>query len=67
MTPTELREARHTLRLSQQQLGILLGYISDQARGQISNMEAGRRTIRSAQRRLVEAYLAGYRPDDWPT
>jgi hypothetical protein len=30
-------------------------------------METGRREIRDAQRRLVEAYLAGYRPPDWPT
>ena len=30
------------------------------------HLETGRRTIRPAQRRLIEAYLAGYRPQDWP-
>ena len=30
-------------------------------------LENGGRPIREPQRRLVEAYLSGYRPDDWPT
>ena len=30
------------------------------------NLETGRRVIREPQRRLVEAYIDGYRPADWP-
>lgn len=66
MTPDELREARLTLGLNLEQMANMLGYEGAQARSQMHAMEAGRKPIRPAQRRLVEAYLAGWRPDDWP-
>lgn len=66
MTPAQLLEARQKLGLTLEQLAPLLGYESPQGRSQIQHMESGKRTIRPAQRRLVEAYLAGYRPEDWP-
>ena len=66
MTPAELLKARNRLHLTQQQLGELLGYEASSARSQISHMEAGARTIRSAQRLLLTAYLDGYRPKTWP-
>lgn len=66
MTPAELKQARESLGLTLEQMARMLGYTGSQARGQMQHMEAGRREIRDAQRRLVEAYLSGYRPPDWP-
>lgn len=66
MTPTELKQARHTLGLTLSQMALVLGYDGEHAMQQIRQMESGRRSIREPQRRLVVAYLEGYRPDDWP-
>ena len=44
----------------------MLGYQGVQRRQMQYDLETGRREIREPQRRLVEAYLAGYRPGDWP-
>ena len=66
MTPSELKEARHKLGLSQSELATLLGYDGNRVREQVYKMEVGLREIREPQRRLVEAYLLGYRPPDWP-
>jgi hypothetical protein len=44
----------------------MLGYIGEQRRQMMYDLESGRRAIREPQRRLVEAYLSGYRPKDWP-
>lgn len=66
MTPSDLTRARHALGLSLEQMALMLGYEGEQIRSQMHHLESGRRTLRPAQRRLVEAYLAGYRPDDWP-
>ena len=48
----------------------MLGYQSESRDGlkiMGHKLENGGRPIREPQRRLVEAYLSGYRPDDWPT
>ena len=66
MTPDQLHKARRKLRLTLEQMARVLGYEGTQAKSQIQHMENGRREIRPAQRRLVEAYLTGYRPKDWP-
>lgn len=66
MTPSELRQARHTLGLSLDAMARMLGYEGDHARSQMHHLETGKREIRPAQRRLVELYLAGARPTDWP-
>ena len=66
MTSEQLARARKRLGLSLAQMAELLGYEGDSGRSQVHHLETGRRTIRGAQRRLVEAYLAGYRPTDWP-
>ena len=66
MTPQALSRARKRLGLSRADMGVLLGYEGEGARSQVHHMEAGRRDIRPAQRRLVEAYLDGYRSKDWP-
>jgi hypothetical protein len=44
----------------------MLGYLGVQRRQMQYDLETGRREIRDPQRRLVEAYLSGYRPADWP-
>ena len=67
MTPIELRSARLRLGLSLAEFARLLGYDGSQIKSTAHRLEIGERTIRDAQRRLVEAYLAGYRPPDWPT
>ena len=66
MTPDQLNRARKRLGLTLKQTALLLGYEGDQAKSQVHHLETGRREIRPAQRRLIEAYLAGYKPDDWP-
>jgi hypothetical protein len=49
------------------QMAMFLGYRGRYRRQMMYDLESGRRTIRECQRRLMEAYLAGYRPKDWPT
>lgn len=66
MTPAELREARLTLGLTLAQMGRLLGYSGSGVMQAAHRLEAGERTIRPAQARLMRAYLEGYRPEDWP-
>lgn len=67
MTPTQLKEARLRLGLTLDQMAKMLGYEKENARSQVHHMETGKRPIRPAQRRLVEAYSEGYRPKDWPS
>lgn len=67
MTPKQVARARQRLGLTLEQMAFMLGYEGGQARSQIHHLETGRREIRPAQRRLIEAYLSGYRPEDWPT
>ena len=66
MTPDQLARARKRLGLTLVQMADMLGYEGESGHSQVHHMETGRRTIRGAQRRLVEAYLSGYRPPDWP-
>lgn len=67
MTPTELKEARRKLGLTLEQMAVMLGYEGEQRRQLMHRIEIGERTLREPQRRLVEAYLSGYRPSDWPS
>lgn len=66
MTPDQLARARKRLGLTLEQMATMLGYDGSQAKSQVHHLETGRREIRPAQRRLIEAYLSGYRPRDWP-
>lgn len=66
MTPTQLKEARRKLGLNLAQMALVLGYETPHGKSQVRHMEAGERPIMPAQRRLVEAYLSGHRPKDWP-
>ena len=67
MTPIELSEARRKLGLTLEAMATMLGYQGAQRRQMQHDLETGRRDLRPPQRRLVEAYLSGYRPQDWPT
>jgi len=64
MSGAEIAEARKRLGLSQEKLAYMLGF---ERRHALSSIETGARTIRTPQQRLLDAYLAGYRPEDWPT
>lgn len=66
MNPQLVREARLRLALTQSQLGRMLGYVGANVRVQMDDIETGRRPLRECQRRLLVAYLQGYRPSDWP-
>ena len=66
MTPESIRKARQSLGLSLEAMATVLGYEGEQRRSMMHLIELGKRRIREPQRRLVEAYLSGYRPEDWP-
>ena len=63
MTPAEIQEARQSLGLDQHQMAAMLGL---GAATRVSEIENGKPTSQSVIR-LMRAYVAGYRPDDWPT
>ena len=63
MTPTEFKQARQSLGLTQTQAAPLLGYGSAT---RISEIENGQRNAGAAVVQLLRAYLDGYRPNDWP-
>ena len=63
MTPATIKQARQSLGLTQSQLAPLLGY-ADKTR--ISELERGTRQPSESVMRLLQAYLDGYRPADWP-
>ena len=66
MTPIQLAQARRKLGLTLSQMAAMLGYDGQQLRQMGYDLESGRRVVREPQRRLIEAYLSGYRPPDWP-
>ena len=66
MAPDDMARARKRLGLTLEELATMLGYQGAQRRQMQYDLETGRREIRDPQRRLIEAYLSGYRPADWP-
>lgn len=68
MTPKQLIAARLELGLTLEQMATMLGYSGRNRRQMMWDLETGRggRIVREPQRRLIEAYLSGYRPPDWP-
>ena len=65
MTREEFRAARLALGLTLEELGRLLGYGAT-ARQRAWQVESGYRRLPPQAKRLIVAYLAGYRPHDWP-
>lgn len=67
MNPDELQKARRDLGLTQNQLGRLLDTDGQSVRR--LEMPDDRSTSRKPAPRMIRliiAYLAGYRPEDWP-
>ena len=68
MTPAEIQEARQSLGLSRAELATLLDLQRAQAvqRMEMTPTASTHRPPPPRVARLIKAYLAGYRPDDWP-
>ena len=66
MTGAQLKKARTKLGLTREQMATLLGYEGKHLAQMVYDLESGRRAVREPHRRLVEAYLSGYRSRDWP-
>jgi len=62
----DIKAARVKLGLTQTQMGQLLGYSGEHVRQMVYEIEQGDKPLMPCQRRLIEAYLSGYRPKDWP-
>lgn len=67
MTPDEIRAARHELGLSLWAMATQLGYTGnyEMRKQMMIHLEIGQRPLREPQRRLIQAYLDGYRPEAW--
>lgn len=66
MNELDPREARQTLGLTQTQMGQMLGYQGSHVRQMVFEIEQGQKPLMPCQRRLLQAYVEGYRPKDWP-
>lgn len=68
MTPSDLKQARHTLGLSVADLARLLDTDPQTVRRMEQSADANTfRKPAPRMARLMQAYLSGYRPPDWPT
>ena len=59
----EIRTARKHLGLTQKQLAEVMGY---GGQAYMASVEAGTRSMSDQGQKLLQAYLSGYRPTDWP-
>jgi len=67
MTPSQIKEARLSLGLTQAKLSRLLDTDPTTIRKmEMSDDKSSFRKPAPRMVRLIEAYLNGYRPDDWP-
>jgi DNA-binding transcriptional regulator YiaG len=67
MTPTQIKEARRKLGLTQSQLAAILDTDPRAVRAMESDPATSKhRKPAPRMMRLLTAYLSGYRPDDWP-
>jgi DNA-binding transcriptional regulator YiaG len=62
MTAADFLAARKSFSLTQPEWGLMIGM----SRPQVQRIENGKWPVPENARRLVEAYLSGYRPADWP-
>lgn len=69
MNHLELKAARETLRLTPQEAAQMLDMATAKPIYRMEMDPANSTAIEPSARvvRLYKAYLAGYRPDDWPT
>ena len=67
MTPTQIKEARRTLGLTQAQMGAMLDTDATTIRRmEMSPDTRSHRAPAPRMVRLIQAYLDEYRPPDWP-
>lgn len=68
MSPIEFQEARLKLGLDRTQCAAVLGMAPKHGDRNIRRIETGPtdKPVPEHHRRLLEAYLSGYRPADWP-
>lgn len=66
MTPEEFRQARKAFGLSSRQLALVLGYKYGNAVRQFETTGTSHRQPPRQTALLMQAYLDGYRPKDWP-
>lgn len=67
MTAEQFRAARRRLGLSFRELARMLGVTVNQAKRLAADESySSHRPVMETTGRLIEAYLAGYRPPDWP-
>lgn len=67
MTPQQFKAARHRLGLSVNQMAAMLGVDPVQVRRMaITEDKGSHRPVMPTTERLLQAWLAGYRPRDWP-
>lgn len=59
-------EARKALSIPDEDLARLLGIAPGRSKNTFSRWRTGDRIIDDARKRLIIAYMAGYRPADWP-
>jgi len=68
MTPTQIKELRRELGLSVAQFGRMLDTDASTIRKmEMSEDKSTHRKPAPRMVRLLEAYLSGYRPKDWPS
>lgn len=67
MTPDQIRKARKQLGLTQMQMAAVLETDAQSIRRMEMQPDAAtHRPLPARARRLIEAYLSGFRPPDWP-
>lgn len=67
MTPEKFKEVRRHLGLSVAELADMIGVSHQHARRMTIPPEKGaHRAVNKTVERLLQAYLDGYRPADWP-
>lgn len=67
MTPDQMRKARKDLGLTQAQMADMLDTDAQSVRRmEMQETASTHRKPAVRMQRLIEAYMAGYRPKDWP-
>ena len=66
MTPKQLKAARLKLSFTLPQMARALGYRGNYAKDTVWGLENDKGTIRKRHEDIIEAFLGGFRPKDWP-
>lgn len=65
-TAREFKVVRQALDLTQKHCATMVGFAEANGERQVRRIENEGREVPDYAGRLLEAYLAGYRPPDWP-